>query len=675
MPISAITLRPGVNAEYTPALNEAGISSSSFVRFRAQLAEKYGGWDKFYAFPIGSPIRELHAWQDLNGNDRLAVGADSSLSVITSGVNDTITPQLTTTNPTVAFTTLLGSPTVEITDASITPSVNNVVFVATQVSVGGLIIYGMYPTVAVTGTHSFTITAASNATSAVTGGGAVATFTTTSSSSQVVVTLANHGLSVGDMYSILVSTSVGGLTLYGQYTVRTVPTSGTFTITAPNTATSATTVSENSGLARLTYYITVSPVASGSGYGVGGYGSGGYSTGTLAPTNTGTPITTTDWSLDNWGEYLVAAPLNGAVYVWQPGSGYRTASVIPQAPLLNAGIFVAMPARQIVAYGSSFDGAQDPLLVRWCDVDDFTVWTAASTNQAGSYRIPTGSRIVGGFQGPQQGLLWTDLDLWAMQYIGSDLVYGFNKIMTGCGLYAPHAMGQIGNSVFWMGPGSFYVLSGGGPQSLPCSVWDAVFQNIDTAHSDKIRCAVNSQFDEVAWFFPSLQGGTGVNDSCVKYNVSEKSWDYTIGNFGRTAWIDQSVLGSAIGAAGSTGTIYQHEQGYDADGTPITAWVETGYFALSEGLYQMFLDLFWPDFKWGLYSGSQDAALQVTVYTVNYPSDTPVAHGPFTVTQATEFVNLRGRGRFAKIRVESSDLGSFWRIGKPRFRVAQDGRR
>lgn len=226
-----------------------------------------------------------------------------------------------------------------------------------------------------------------------------------------------------------------------------------------------------------------------------------------------------------------------------------------------------------------------------------------------------------------------------------------------------------------MGPGSFYVYGGGAPQGLPCSVWDTVFQNLDMANASKIYCGVNSQFDEIEWFFPSITGGTGDNDSCVKYNTREKSWDCSIGTFGRTAWIDQSVLGSSIAAGGATGIVYQHEQGYDADGVPMTPYFETGYFMLSDGWQQSFIDLLWPDFKWGTYSGAKTAQVQLTFYTVDYPGNTPTAHGPYSVTQATEFVNTRGRGRQAKIRVSSADLGSFWRIGDLRFRFAQSGRR
>lgn len=677
MPIGSVKLRPGVEVEATPSLNEAGISASNLIRFREGLAEKYGGWDRYYPFAIGSPVRDLHAWEDLNQNGELGVGAEQSLSIISGGVNNIITPQQTTTNTAPDFSTVSTTPTVTITDSSITPKTSDAVFIVTQVAVGGLILSGMYPIASVTGAHSYTITAASNATGTVSNGGAVPTFTTQSGDSLVSVALTAHGLAVGGSFYIGVQTAVGGVTLtVGSYDVVSVTSANAFKISASTVATSTATVSENGGNVRFLYFITVGPTEAGSGYGVGGYGEGGYGTGVTAPSGSGTPITAADWTLDNWGEILMACPTGGAIYYFQPGSGFRTATVIETGPVVNTGIFVAMPQRQLIAYGSSTNGVQDPLLIRYSDNEDFTVWTANSGNQAGSFRLSTGSRIIGALQAPQQGLIWTDVDLWSMQYIGAPFIYGFNKLMTGCGMIAQHAVGVIGNVVYWMGPGSFYVYSGGGsPQGLPCSVWDTVFQNLDMANSSKIYCGVNSQFDEIAWFFPSITGGTGDNDSCVKYNTREKTWDCSINTFGRSAWIDQSVLGSSIAAGGPTGIIYQHEQGYDADGVPMTPYLETGYFMLSDGWLLSIIDLLWPDFKWGTYSGAQTAQVQLTFYTVDYPGDTPTPHGPYTVTQATKFVNTRGRGRQAKIRIASSDLGSFWRIGDLRFRFAPSGRR
>lgn len=672
MAFGAVALRPGVDAELTPTLNVAGISSSDLIRFREGQVEKIGGWVSFYPFAIGSTVRALHAWEDLSSDTHLAVGALSSLSVITDGSSSTITPQTTTTNPSVDFSTTSGSATVEIVDAGITPNTSNSVFIETQVSVGGLILFGVYPIATVTGADSYTITAASDATATESNAGAVAQYDTTSGSSTVTVTLPDHGLSNGDTYYALVSTTGGGVTVGGQYPVSGV-TTDTFTIIAENPATSTVSFDANGGDARMTYYITIGPQSGASGYGLGGYGLGGYGLGTAPPSGTGTPITSTDWTLDNWGQILIACTELGPIYSWTPNSGYVTGTILAGAPNVNTGVFIAMPQQQIVAYGSSnVDGVHDPLLIRFCAISDFNDWIASSTNQAGRFRIPTGSRIVGGIQAPQQGLIFTDIDLYSMQYVGYPNVYGFTKIMNGCGLVGKHAVGILGGNVYWMSPKQFFVKGASGPQPLPCTVWDVVFQDIDTDNLEKVCCAVNSEFNEVTWYYPSASGGTGNIDRYVKFNPVEKAWDY--GSLARTAWIDQSVLGSPIGS-GTDQIIYHHEMGYDANGVAMAPFFESGYFVLSEGEEFVFLDMLLPDMKWGTFDGAQTASVQITITVVDWPNGAERSYGPYTMTAAKEFINTRLRGRQAKIKIQSSDIGSFWRVGRIRYRVAQDGRR
>jgi hypothetical protein len=293
-----------------------------------------------------------------------------------------------------------------------------------------------------------------------------------------------------------------------------------------------------------------------------------------------------------------------------------------------------MPQRQLIAYGSSTAFYQDPLLVRWSDVQDFTVWQGTAYNQAGQYRIPTGSKIVGAMQVAQQGLIWTDLDLWAMQYIGQPYIYGFNKVGSNCGLIAQKAAGQLSGSVFWMSQNQFFVMSGSGPQQLPCSIRDLVFENLNTDYVERIRCGTNTQFNEIIWYFPAIKipvldadglptgswvFGNGEVNAYVKFNMVLNTWDYGFQNpndasvlVARTAWVDQSVLGNPIGAATTnsvpnntqnTSSVYQHEVTYNADGVTIKPTFKTGYFALTEGDNQVFVDQIWPDMKWDTIGG------------------------------------------------------------------------
>ena len=361
------------------------------------------------------------------------------------------------------------------------------------------------------------------------------------------------------------------------------------------------------------------------------------------------------------------------IYQWDPTSGSPIATVIPQAPQVNDGMFVAMPQRQIIAWGSTFTGIQDPLLIRWCDVNNFNSWIAQITNQAGSYRIPKGSRIVGCIQGPQQGLVWTDLALWSMQYIGQPYVYSFNEIGTGCGLIAKKAAASMNGVVYWMGQSQFFSLSGSGVAPIFCPVWDVIFQDLDLTNLDKIRVAPNSRFGEITWYYPVTNNGGEVTNY-VKYNVNLQAWDY--GTLGRTAWINESVLGPPIGADPSSLYIYQHETSADADGQAMQSSFTTGYFALAEADVKSFIDQVWPDMKWGYYGGAQNATVNMTFNYVDYPSQyaAPQVSGPFVLNNATTFVSPRMRGRLVQVNLNSSDVGSFWRIGGIRYRFQQDGK-
>lgn len=688
MAYGEVKLIPGVNVERTPTLNEAGYFQTQFGRFKDGLFQKYGGWIAFYPTALSGVPRDMHAWDDLNGESRLAVGTTLQLSVITEGEQQVITPQTMISDMVPKFTTHLGSPVVEIND----PNIANVttydsVYFNTPISVGGIILSGLYPISTITGVNTYEITASQNATAAVTNGGVVPVFTATNTSAVVEVDFPDHGLTATTTTMVFpIPTTGGGVTIQGAYTVNSVIDADHFTITVSNVATSTTTFAMNGGNAEIVYYIALGPPPVGAGYGLGGYGEGGYGTGVTNPSQIGTPITATDWTSDNWGQILLVCPENGGIYFWDPTGGFLTAQLVSDAPIFNSGIFVSTSAQILVAYGSSLNYAdpnapqgigvqQDPMLVAWSDVGNFFEWRALSSTQAGNFRIPIGSRIVGGMAGAaNQNLIWTDLDLWAMNYIGYPNTYGFNKIGAGAGLASSHAAMQMRGGTYWMGKSNFYNYAAGGAQVLPCSVWDFVFQNLDMNHIHNVRAMPNTPFNEAGWAFPSENSPDGENDSYVKMNITEPGapWDY--GSIRRSAWIDLGILGAPIGASPS-GIIYQHETSNDAAGTALVSSFMTGFFYVSEGEEYAFVDQVLPDFKWGEYGAPETAQLQISFYTVNYPGDAPIIYGPYTITKATQFISTRFRARQMAILVQSSDMGSFWRLGKVRFRFAVSGRR
>lgn len=840
MPHASLKLIPGVDQNRTEALNEAAIFKSNLIRFVPDrqgqgLPQKLGGWSQFISSaPWNSTVRSLHGWSDTNSNRYLAIGADDALYYSEAPLDPVeVSPKYYTANPAVDATTAPGSATVVIADPKSNVTSYDSIFIETHISVGGLILFGFYPCDA-NGADNYNIIAKNiigsltPATSTVTSGGAVPVLTSTISpipTPAITVTLADHGLTVGSTFPILVPVQIGGVTVYGNYIVTGVNSPSEFIISADSAPTNLLTITSaswlsgtatfsvsdrailpvgssvsvsgmtpsgyngtfvvtgstagsfevaiavdpgvasvvgtatanstsyrvNDGNARIVYYIGQVATSPASGYGSGEYGDGGYGSGvtfsgsgrqytgativgdgavatvtvsenvyvtpgtvfsisgstdfngthtaltssaggasstftfasTSAFTNSGVTtnidawgfempdVEAPDWALDNWGEYLIASPHMGEIFYWNPADTNGHVSVVPNAPPVNEGCFVAMPERQIIAYGSTFTGLQDPMLVRWCDIGNFTNWVGTVTNQAGSFRIPKGSKIVGGLQGPQQGLLWTDLGLWSMQYINLPLVYSFNEVASGCGLIGRQAAGTLAGNVYWMSQSQFFMMSGSGVQPINCPVWDIVFQDLDPDQStwSNIRCAPNSRFGEIAWYYPTV-GSNGIPAKYVKYNAILNQWDY--GELTRTAWIDQGVFGPPIGAGSDFG-IYQHETSNDAAGAVMNSYIQTGYFSIQEGELKTFVDQVWPDMKWGMYDQSQGAEVKITFLTADYPGDTPRSY-EFNVTNGTQFVTPRFRARLVAIRVESGDLGSFWRLGNIRYRFQPDGK-
>lgn len=383
------------------------------------------------------------------------------------------------------------------------------------------------------------------------------------------------------------------------------------------------------------------------------------------------------WSLDKWGQNLVGAPAGGTIYQWVPPvSGGNIAVPLTNAPAQVNGLIVAAPQQQIIAWGaySPSLGALDPLLVAWCDVADNTVWAAAANNQAGTFRIANGSRIMQVIWYGLSGLVWTDLDLWSMTYAGFPLIYGFNKVAPNCGLISSRAADALGTRVAWMSQNDFFQFQGGQVQPIACSVRDFVFNNLDRTYSANVHCDTNTYFDEFMWRFP-MTGSAGVCNGYVKWSPNENgAWDFGEGAPTISAWADQSVIGAPIGAD-YTGLVQQFETSNDFDGAQLTSSFLTGWFELAEGQEFIFVERILPDFV--LNTGGQvqitvEVADEVPPVDTDYPTR---VYGPFTVTQATPYIIPRARGRVARLLVECVAADTFWRYGKPLVVASIDGRR
>jgi hypothetical protein len=344
-----------------------------------------------------------------------------------------------------------------------------------------------------------------------------------------------------------------------------------------------------------------------------------------------------------------------------------------------------MPEQILMAYGSSPDGGMiDPLLVRWCDQSDFTDWQPTATNQAGSFRLSRGNRIVGGVQAPVGALLWTDIDVWNVTYIGFPLVFGFLQIGSNCGLIAQKALTVLGSIPYWMSDHGFFQLTQAGAAQIPCSVWDKVFLDLDEANSDKCIAGSDYHFSEVWFFYPSKSGGSGEIDSYVKYNVAENEWDYgqatpeQANAMARTAWTDQNKNNFPY-SVDLAGILQNQDQTLDANSQPMTGvMAQSGYMDISDGGEMMAVSRYIPDFRWE----GANPSLQLTLLFRRWSGDgnndsdadnPPSIQGPFTVTPKTRYITFTVRGREVAELITCDAADTWFRRGIPRIMAEADG--
>ncbi len=382
------------------------------------------------------------------------------------------------------------------------------------------------------------------------------------------------------------------------------------------------------------------------------------------------------WSLDHWGEDLIASPYDGGIYSWSPPV-IAPAIVVPNAPTMNCVVFGIAQAQILVALGAELLGTQYPTLIRWSDSGDRTAWTATATNQAGSFQLPSGSIIVAGLAVGLGALVWTDVDLWSMTYQSLPFVFGFNRIAVNCEAISAKAPVVVGNSVVWPSDRSFFRYDGSGVAPLDCTVWSFMFDNLDPMQTAQIFGALNTLFDEVAWHFP-IDPASPIYDSnapsgFVKWNYAENLWDYGQSpQYQRTAWTDHTPVGNPIGADRS-GLLQQHEEGTDADGAAMTWFFRSGFFDLGDSGEYMRCDRIDPDFHQT--TGDTTAQTQITLIGTDFADDTAIRYPTATVTPDVPYINTNIRNRRLAIEIGGNALGGAQRLGALVARLAKAGRR
>mgnify|MGYP003643141157 CR=1 FL=1 len=509
-------------------------------------------------------------------------------------------------------------------------------------------------------------------------------FTTATGNAIVTVADASHGALQGDFVIYSGASAVDGLDFNQEFEIQSIVNTAAYTIAFTDGTTASGTTAGGGGNPTANYQINVGPTLSEFGY---GWGTGTWSASTwgTARTTSNTTIEARQWSLDNFGEDLIATVLNGGTFKWDLSAGVGTRAVaIPNAPTKSRSNLVSTPDRHLLLFGTqpTIGGvnAQDDLLIRFSNQEDIETYAATAENTAGSLRIADGSRIIGATRSRGAIMVWTDTSLHALQFIGPPFTFGLRQLGQNCGLIGQHAAIDINGNSYWMSQSSFYVFDGS-VKKLPCTVEQAVFSNISITASQNAYVGHNDEFNEIIWFYASANA-TRI-DRQVTYNYIENTW--WTGSLDRTTWIDREVFQVPIGteylpsASGNVSVIqgltsgasviYQHETGNDADGAAMTAFITSGAVGITEGEDFAFVRRYIPDIQ------NQSGTLNMDLNFLDYPNDTTATTKSSSFTSSTDKVDLRGRGRQFTANIVSNTTGTAWRLGTIRFDIQPDGRR
>ena len=505
-----------------------------------------------------------------------------------------------------------------------------------------------------------------------------ATFSATSGSTTLTVTDIGHGAIQGDFVTFSGASSLGGVitgtVLNKEYEIVLIIDSNNYTITSAVAANGSDT--GNGGVSVTAAYqinVGIDTVVPGNGWGAGFFSRGTWGSG--ATTVAGGESLRV-WSQDNFGEDLLFCIRDGAVYYWDKTNGLSTravalASLSSSAPTIARQVAISDRDRHAIAFGCNPFGSavQDKLLIRFSDQENLTDWEPTATNTAGDLIVGTGSEIVAAVETRREVVILTDASVHSMQYIGPPFTFGLNQISLGTSIAGANSAAAVNDAVFWMGKDRFYLYEGQ-VITLPCTVLDTVFDDFNYSQSDKVDASVNSKFNEITWFYPSASSDN--NDKYVTFNYQEKVWYY--GSLARTAWLDRSIKEFPIGAS-ADGYLYNHENGVDADGQPLPAYIESSPVDIQEGENFAFIRRLLPDVSFLNSTSGADKEVTFTLKMENFPGTGYTQSYASSVTDNATQNHVRIRGRAVGLRLESSNLGVTWRLGNPRIDIRPDGRR
>jgi len=645
--LQKLQFKPGFNKQITQSGAESQWTDGDFVRFRYGLPEKIGGWQQLTIDNETLPgaARAQHTWTSLNGEKYAAIGTSQGLFLYYGEKFYDITP-LDTGITGADFDASTGSPTVTVNKTS-------------------------------------------------------------------------HGLSAGryvTFSSVTVPTGSGYATTdfeNNTFEISNV-TANAFDITMPSNSAATTS---GTGSAQIDPYVVVGPTFQTAGYGWGTY--------LWGDSTWGTERTISDvildpgiWSLDNFGQILVATIHNGKTFTWDAGASSprsNRATLMSGAPTKTRLTLVSDRDRHLFHFGTETTIGnpltQDPMFIRFSNQEDYSTYQPTATNTAGTFRLDTGNKIVAAVQGKDYVFVLTDSAAYIIQFVGPPFTFSVRQVGTNCGCIGQNAVSYSNGMIFWMsGEGGFFAFDGT-VKALPCLVEDFVFTTtgdnlgINYNASQIIYGEHNTLYNEVTWFYPK-SGSTQI-DRCVTYNYGENCW--TTGSLARSSYADTGVFDVPYATQyNSTATpnfniqgitnlygasiYYQHETGTDqinsSGTTSINAYIQSGDFDISstrgitgqttgiadfrgDGEFIMSMKRFVPDFQ--VLTGNSKVTLLLNDYPNNTASSSPL--GPFTITNSTDKVDTRARGRLLSIKIENDAIGETWRYGTLRVDIKPDGRR
>lgn len=685
MPLKKILFKPGTNQENTRYTNENGWYISEKVRFRQGTPEKIGGWQRISPYTFQGVCRFLWNWVTLSFDNLLAVGTNLKFYIERGGVYNDITPIRETATLTNPFTTASGSAVVTVTDASHGGKTGDFVTFSGASAVGGLTLNGNYQIANVT-TNTYTITAASNASSTATGGGTVTAkyeINVGPAIQGAVIGWGSGGWGMGGWGTGIAGTErlrlwdaqnwgedlvfgYRGGPLYYWDATNGVTTRGvalnsiggnvSFTLASPTVVTfTSVLLSEGTAVKFDTTGTMPSGVTAGTTY----------------------YLRNVDGATAN----ISASPTGALVNTASTGSDVYVSELV-DVPSKQNGLIVSDTSRFLLLFGTTAYGSAvlDPMLIRWGNQESVTDFVPAATNQAGSLRLSHGSQIISELQTRQEILVWTDSALYSLQYLGPPFVWGSQLLGDNISIVSPNATAVASGVVYWMGVDKFYTYNGR-VQTLRCDLRRYVFSDINVSQLDQIFAGTNEGFNEVWWFYCSTN--STVVDKYVVYNYAEDIWYY--GTMGRTAWLD-SGLRNYPEAATYNYNVVDHEYGVDDNATgtatAIEAYIESAEFDIEDGQNFGFVWRMVPDLTFQG-STSQSPQVTMTLYGMNGSGsgfNTEAAKAvartsTVTIEQFTNIIYTRIRGRQMIMRVGSDGLGTTWQLGAPRIDVKQDGQR